>query len=250
MKILNYLAFGVLVAAYSPHSAVIANPRIIEVKFDSDAVVHVSCELNRQTMIEFDKGERIENIAIGEAEDWQVTPSKGANLIFIKPLVMKSKTNMTVVTNARRYLFDLSSMGNVGSGIYALRFRYPEELVLPFSNELQQEVSHVPQAVSRPDVYPYSWQMAGDATLFPEEIYDDGSFTFLKWKPGLDVPAIFSPTIDGQEGPVNWTMSSDVIRVDGVQSSYVLRIGKIKAVLTRSGPMKPIEKSDNYGSGK
>jgi type IV secretion system protein VirB9 len=60
-------------------------------------------------MIEFGPDERIENVAIGDALAWQVTPNRGANLLFVKPVELAVATNMTVVTDRRRYAFELSA---------------------------------------------------------------------------------------------------------------------------------------------
>jgi hypothetical protein len=38
---------------------------------------------------------------------WQITPNRRASLLFVKPLPGAHRTNMTVVTDKRTYLFDL-----------------------------------------------------------------------------------------------------------------------------------------------
>ena len=60
-----------------------------------------------QLMLEFEPDERIENVSIGDALGWQVTPNRRANLLFLKPVDRTAATNMTVVTDKRRYAFDL-----------------------------------------------------------------------------------------------------------------------------------------------
>ena len=83
---------------------------------DSSAVVvTVVGQRSIQTLIQFAEDEMIENIALGDAAAWQVTPNKRANMLFIKPLYARGRTNMTVVTNRRRYLFDLAIAGPKGA---------------------------------------------------------------------------------------------------------------------------------------
>ena len=60
-----------------------------------------------QATIRFAEDESIENVAIGDSNAWQVTPNKRANLLFVKPLLTRVSTNMTVVIDKRTYLFDL-----------------------------------------------------------------------------------------------------------------------------------------------
>ena len=60
-----------------------------------------------QSTIEFAADERIENVAVGDSSAWQITPNRRASLLFVKPLTAHSRTNMTVVTDRRTYMFDL-----------------------------------------------------------------------------------------------------------------------------------------------
>jgi type IV secretion system protein VirB9 len=83
------------------------DPRIRTVAYDPDQVVRLTGYFGIQTMLEFAPDERIENVSIGDAMGWQVTPNKKANLLFLKPLDRTAATNMTVVTDRRRYVFEL-----------------------------------------------------------------------------------------------------------------------------------------------
>ena len=84
------------------------DPRIHVVDYEPSAVVELRGALGYQMSIEFDPSEKIENVAIGDSLGWQVTPNRRANIIFLKPMSKGPDTNMTVVTNARRYNFQLS----------------------------------------------------------------------------------------------------------------------------------------------
>ena len=75
------------------------DPRLVEQLYNPDQVVSIEGRTNIQTTIRFGEDERIENVAIGDSTAWQVTPNKRANLLFVKPLSEKAKTNMTVVTD-------------------------------------------------------------------------------------------------------------------------------------------------------
>ena len=76
--------------------------------YDPSEVVELHGVLGYQLSLEFDPAERIENVAIGDSLGWQVTPNRKANLLFIKPMSLRPDTNMTVITNLRRYNFQLS----------------------------------------------------------------------------------------------------------------------------------------------
>jgi type IV secretion system protein VirB9 len=79
-----------------------------------------------QSSIEFDRGETIQTLSLGDQYSWSLTPMN--NRLFIKPLENNIHTNMTVITNMRTYQFDVvSSDSGVGSeqAAYVIRFYYP-----------------------------------------------------------------------------------------------------------------------------
>ena len=45
----------------------------------------------------------------------------------MKPLAPRSRTNMTVVTDRRTYMFDLVAGDKLTTPLYALKFSYPNE---------------------------------------------------------------------------------------------------------------------------
>jgi type IV secretion system protein VirB9 len=90
-------------------------------------VVELRSALGLQLSVEFDPAEKIENVAIGDSLGWQVTPNRRANLLFLKPMSARPPTNMTVITNLRRYNFQLSVQRQAGRAIpFSVRFLYAE----------------------------------------------------------------------------------------------------------------------------
>ena len=218
--------------------------RIVERFYDAGKVVRIDGKAKVQATIQFAEDERIENVAIGDSEAWQVTPNKRANLLFVKPLSPTAATNMTVVTDRRTYLFDLVASAGARP-LYVLRFTYPDEperelqmagAQAPTAEEIAAATQ--PQAVTDPADLNFAWNGSGDRKLLPARTYDDGSATFLAWPAGNPVPAILIKDEAGTEGPVNFTVRGDVIVVEGVPREIVLRSGKQAATLTNSGPAR------------
>ncbi len=213
-----------------------ADRRIQLLYFSPDRIVSITGHRGVQTMIEFGADERIENIALGDSAAWQVTPNKRANLVFLKPLMARAHTNMTVVTDKRRYLFDLSNGGQHGRSLYSVRFLYPEDF------KLAESVAKPAESVAPKPPAPAlntNWQVKGDAKLLPARIYDDGASTFIAWSDTSELPAILTLGTDGGEGAVNFTVKGEYLVVDGVAPRYVLRIGKASAILTNLSPRAP-----------
>ena len=108
-----------------------ADPRIHFVDYDPFQVVELKGALRRQLTVEFDPAERIENVAIGDSLGWQVTPNRRANLLFLKPMAQRPATNMTVVTNLRRYNFLLTPLAQPARNqAFTVRFIYPAPATL------------------------------------------------------------------------------------------------------------------------
>ena len=101
--------------------AVAKDARLETRAFSPDQVVLVEGRAGVQATIAFADDEHIENVAVGDSASWQITPNKRANLLFVKPLAPRARTNLTVVTDRHSYFFDLVS-APTSRGVYELRF--------------------------------------------------------------------------------------------------------------------------------
>lgn len=195
------------------------DPRILVVEYDPAEVVDLSARLGFQMSVEFDTDERIENVALGDALGWQVTPNRKANLLFVKPMSQRPATNMTVITNLRRYNFQLSvrPASSKAAPAYAVRFLYAAPVVA-----IVEAPPPPPQPVARNVAYTYQ---GSDRTL-PKRMFDDGEQTYFAFRKDADVPAIFALDEDGEEAAVNTFMRDDYIVVDRIAPGFVLRRAK------------------------
>jgi type IV secretion system protein VirB9 len=232
--------------------ALAEDPRIQTRVFDDGQVVPIQGRVKVQTTIKFAPDEAIENVAIGDSAAWQVQPNRAQSILFVKPLEPTARTNLTVVTSRRTYLFDLIASPR-NAPLYVLKFRYPdieraeEEARLAAAAEAEREAANPLEmqavtdrlAVVDPATLNFNWAVAGQAALLPARTYDDGDAVFLSWPAGRAIPAILTLNEDGEEGPVNYTVRGDVVVVEGVPAQIVLRSGKEVATLTNVGVMKP-----------
>lgn len=231
------LALGILAAPVQAGDA-----RLIEARYDEGRVYRVEGKPKVQATIRFADDESIENVAIGDSNAWQVTPNKRANLLFVKPLLARVSTNMTVVTNKRTYLFDLVA-SPTAQPLYVLSFKYPDEpkpAAVP-SAQLAQNGAETPPAaesaaITDPALLNFAWTKSGDKKLLPENVFDDGEAVFLSWPEGRAVPAILVTNSEGTEGPVNFSVRGSTIVVEGVPAQLVLRAGRDKALVVNAGP--------------
>ena len=209
------------------------DPRIQSRAYNDQTVVTVAGRAGIQSTIEFAPDERIENVAIGDSSRWQITPNRRANLLFVKPMGAAARTNMTVVTDRRTYLFDLIANGAGARALYALRFTYPQEKITP-AREKQAQASAPAPTPAKPAQLNFAWSVKGPAQLRPQRVYDDGRALYLVWSKDVPLPAIVTSGDDGSEGALSYSVNGDLIVVDSVPDRLVLRSGRESAVLTRT----------------
>ena len=244
----QFLSLGLaaaMLAALGAPAAQAQDPRLVERMYDPGQVVRIEGRTNVQTTIQFGEGEMIENVAVGNSTTWQVTPSRSANLLFVKPLSPRAATNMTVVTNRHTYLFDLVANPVNRSPLYILTFLYPEPpapppgeagmAALPAANALELAAANDDLAVIDPADLNFTWGRTGAASLYPAEVYDNGSATFLSWPADRALPAVLLTDREGNEGPVNYAVRGDVIVLDMVPAEIILRSGDDEARLVNQG---------------
>lgn len=215
------------------------DPRLSVRAYNPDEIVRIEGRLGVQASIAFADDEHIENVAIGDSTNWQITPNKRANLLFIKPTSLRARTNMTVVTDRYTYYFDLSA-SVAARPIYVLRFTYPNDPkpapvgAGTLTTEEAQAITAPPSGqTTDPAALNFNWRTRGKAALLPSRVYDDGISTFLSWPVGAPIPAIQIRDETGTEGPVNFSVRGDVIVLDSVPDTVLLRNGRDLATLER-----------------
>ncbi|PKB19063.1 type IV secretion system protein VirB9 [Novosphingobium kunmingense] len=244
---LPLFAVALALAASAPAQA--RDPRIVTRHYTADEVTRIDGRVSVQASIAFSDDEHIENVAIGDSNSWQVTPNKRANMLFVKPLSVKARTNMTVITDRHTYLFDLVA-GGAAQPLYVLRFTYPDEPkpkpapALADAGLTAAEAGAIPGAGVKPPVDPaslnFDWRQRGKPGLLPAKVYDDGTSTYLQWPANVPIPAIQIRNEAGVEGPVNFAVRDDMTVIEGVPRIIVLRFGKDVATLEYAAqPGKP-----------
>ncbi|WP_086736591.1 TrbG/VirB9 family P-type conjugative transfer protein [Erythrobacter colymbi] len=243
--------------------------RLKTLVYNENAVVRIEGMVKVQTTIKFGPDEVIENVAIGDSAAWQVQPNKAQTILFVKPLDPVARTNMTVVTDKRTYLFDLVASPK-NSALYVMQFRYPdlerkaEEARLAAAAEAEAQARRVVEApaesgsatatasyvVSDPAQLNFAWASAGKRDLFPARAYDDGDTLYLSWPQGVAIPAILVTNAEGQEGPVNYTVRGETVVVEGVPARVILRSGRDTATLTNTGPARPAARQAGLDRGQ
>lgn len=223
------LAPAAVEARESPRPGIL-DPRIQTVDYDPDQVVVLRGTLGYQFMLEFAAGERIETVSIGDALGWQVTPNRKANVLFIKPVDRLSVTNLTVLTDQRRYAFELvvAPRGSAAPVLFVARMVYPQPVLAAVADA-------PPEPEAPPTVANAAYSITGAAENRPLRVFDDGTQTYFEWGPDSAIPAIFGVAADGAESLVNYAVRSPYVVVQQMSQKFVLRNGKQVATVTNLG---------------
>ena len=200
------------------------NPHIQSVEYAPGQVVLLEAAPGYQLTIELSADEQVENVAIGDSSAWQVTANRRGDHLFVKALSGGVSTNMSVTTNIRSYVFELTPASSGGEVPYTVRFHYP-----PAAAEEQN-----PQAAAEG-----RYRLGGDRALQPSEISDDGTHTYIRWPRDRSLPAVYGVTETGAETLVNGMMrEDDVFVIDDIWQKLVFRIDRHKADATRERQRK------------
>ncbi len=181
-----------------------------------------------QGFIEFEGGETINTISMGNPTLWLVETLD--NRLFLKPVGEdNSETNMTVLTNKRVYHFELVAKEAKGLSdkdlIFVVKFSYPDD-----KDKNILEFSKAPPS-DEPDlrdlsIYNFNYQYTGEKNIAPTKVFDDGTFTYLEFaNKNTEAPAIYSVDSEGYESVVNYRIAGKYMIVEKVAPQYTLRNG-------------------------
>jgi len=214
--ILVVLATSAATAQVRPQPG-IGDPRIQTVEYRPDQVVQITSSPGYHVTIELAPDEQIQTVAVGDSAAWQVTANRSGNLLFVKTTQPGVDTNMTVITNARSYAFDLASPQSVGGlAPYTVRFRY-------------QATQSVDTADTEPKADIGHYDVSGARALQPTRMGDDGERTFIEWSPETALPATFIIDETGREILANGNMRAGRYVIDSVHDHVIFRIDGRKA---------------------
>ncbi|MDR3491001.1 MAG: TrbG/VirB9 family P-type conjugative transfer protein [Gammaproteobacteria bacterium] len=196
---------------------VTADNHVKVVMYDPNNVVVLQGRYGYQTQITFSPAETVQSVSIGDSLAWQAVPVN--NNLFIKP-VASSKTNMTVLTNLNSYNFQLESLSSQIRPTYKLQFTYPDG---------NYDASGISNAVGNFDPEKLNWKytFTGDRSLVPLEAFDNGQFTYFKFKnDGMShIPSVFIVDKDKNETLVNYHMQGEYLVVNSIAKQFTFRDG-------------------------
>jgi type IV secretion system protein VirB9 len=181
-----------------------------------------------QGFIEFEEGETISTISMGNPSLWLF--ENLGNRLFLKPVGEDhSETNMTVISNKRVYHFELMAKEAKGITdkdlIFVVKFAYPDEKdknIVEFTKSTPTDEPDMRDL----SLYNFNYQYTGEPAIAPIKVFDNGEFTYFQFaKRNAEIPAVFTVDAEGFESLVNFRSAGSYIIVERVSPQFTLRNG-------------------------
>lgn len=220
-SLMLFIGGGALAQANEPVGRS-ADSRIRVLLYDPEQVFEVQVATGFALTVALSPDERVESVIVGNSAAWQVTPSRRGDHVAIKPVREGVETNLTVVTDARRYSFLLRPASDPTATAFDIRFRYAD-----VPRDVETIVAAAPSAF---------YKVRGDRLLRPEAIGDDGERTTIRWPAGAAMPAIYTVDERGREAIVNGRMVDDDYVFHGVAARLRFRRDGRQAIAMRQVP--------------
>lgn len=243
---------GYLPEAYAVREAkpVKVDHRVRTVMYQPDQVFRFVGHYGFQSSIEFEDGEEISTISMGDTTGWLMNPL--GSRLFLKPIDRDATTNMTVLTNKRSYLFELNAREatdiNDEEMVFVYRFVYPDTVD---NVTVRHYMDSVPLGdfEENPENYNYHYTISGPDRIAPIRIFDDGEFTYFEFRDiNADIPAFFLVDSQGNEAIINYRTRGNFIVVERVARRFTLRHGVDIVCVYNEGSVKPKLPDTEYKS--
>lgn len=214
--------------------------RVQTAVYSPDNVFRIQSVIGRTTLIQFPQNETVNGesglIIAGDPKAWSIGVNRSGNMIAIKPQTADDpNTNLIINTSKHTYLLELKLVKSVTEMTYALRFKHPE---VP-----------KPVAVAKVPFDPCNglrsgpYQVRGDKSLAPLEIWDNGTFTCFRFPNNVPRPNVYQVLPDGTETVANTRPEDDILVVHGVSKLFRLRLN---ALVMEARPTQQLSTPYNY----
>lgn len=227
LSVVAALSFSPLSFALDKPSGSRADNRIQYTTYKDNDVVLVRAAVGRATHIVLAPDERILEMVAGNSEGWQVVDRR--NNIYFKPKLDEADTNLLLTTNKRAYSFELRVVPADKAPTYRLIFKYPQDDALRSAAEAEKRfvsgsLKEIPSMYAEHINANYTMQQGKNSDSFkPVAAFDDGTFTYIKFPSGKDIPNVFRLMENGTEAIINSTVQDDFVILEGVYKTMMIR---------------------------
>jgi P-type conjugative transfer protein TrbG len=191
------------------------------------------------TMLSFEQGERIQDLASGDVTRWIMMRSTSGEAegvrdhLMIKPMRPNLHTNIQVITNRRVYHLELRSFPE--TYMAEVSWRYPHAELLralgPLEPPAAEAVASGPQVATSVASLCFAYAFVipdRKPSWMPERVFHDGRRTYIQFAAGTSqrvLPALFLLSERGEPVLATYKVEGDAFVVDRVVDVAQLRLG-------------------------
>ncbi len=200
-------------------------PQIKVISYHTNQVVSLEGTHFIATSIQFSRQEKILGVYVGDMVAWTyaINPSI-PYILFLKPTLDVSDTNMSVITNQHLYHFHLVANKNTeskSSAIYNLQFHYETEKAKILNHHKETNGSVYQSRLDANFQIHSHYSLSGSNKNTPLRVFDDGKFTYFEFSPTDKYPAIFEWE-NGREKLVNTQTQGTTVIAKCIATTFVL----------------------------
>jgi type IV secretion system protein VirB9 len=221
--------------------------RIKVIQYDRNDVTQLLCHYDFETTIQYAPDEHILRATAGIPTAWHAIPSDThPNILTVQPKMREATTNLTVLTNKRVYLYELSAKETLNPRdeqlTYHLRYEYPQESQAAalrranaaYQRRVQQDAKRRERLVD-PATLNFDYVYSGDASLAPVVTFDNGTFTYMQFAENAPLPAIFAVDKLRNESMLNYRIETPYVVIEQLADRFTLRRGDVVTTVQRAG---------------
>lgn len=220
-----------------------AGANVVTLPWQPHRVYDIPIRQGMFTTFQFPTGESIKEFAVSSPDSVQLHVDGGASVAMLK-LISPVSSVATVITNKRVYYMRIEPTqgawyqgvswsvpsGGIGAGSFAGIYTAPSSGA---SNAAVsgEDASAAPIYTGTPN---FQYAVSGEASFRPVAVWDNGRFTWVQFKPGVqELPALFADGPNGLE-IVNYTVHAHgtQLLVNRLMSKFILKLGKSEVVVT------------------
>ncbi len=213
--------------------------RVVVFRYDPNQTYTVLAREGDPTNITLGPDEKLVKFILGDTVRWVVADAPGH--IFIKPINANLYTAGTIVTNKRAYELQFrSSPASGGVWYQKVSWQYPSLIAMERNQEWEKQKARVAAEKERqqqvagsgisPENLNFKYEVSGDKALRPEQVFDDGRFTWIQMRDLQTLPALFVMD-DGEMSLVNYVVKGNYLVAQRLFSRAVLKRGKREATI-------------------
>lgn len=194
---------------------------------------------NRITDIQFEPGEILREVQLGDTVRWNISPSisgDASNMVshvILKPKDSGLETTLVVFTDRRSYHFNLAS--NKKNYMPIVSFKYPENLKKKWDTyktymAKKKEASKftTPTGTTSIENLNFNYSVKGSASWKPLRVYNNGIKTYISMPNSMkhsEAPILMVLDAHSNKQLVNYRLKGSTFIVDKIFDSAVLIVG-------------------------